>query len=414
VRAALPAVAAARVPIFSFLRLAAMELALNPGKGAAEYQRGLLYAEEALRLRPDDPEIHGSLGALLFRLGRDDARAIAALERAARDDAVPVALPFLVALHARRGAKAEAAAAARRLAVWVPKLQDEYSSRLKRAFDQFRREYLAHVPPVAASRPTAVAATGATAEQITRLNQLVETAARHRRPQLLTERAALRVRSRDWAGALADCEEAWRLAPADGDWPRYRAGALHAYLGDRAGLAAVVGQMQLDVWRSVGPEFRERALKLGLLLRPTAPAPEELSRLVEAFTSRSEGDTEFAAWGWTTLALAEVRSGRPAGALERLGHAREARGFPGQPSLQSLAASIEALALDALGRHDPAGQALAQARLLLDGPSPSGEQEWASRLGDDWQDWLIARVVYREAQARVVYDRIFPADPFAR
>ncbi|MFO0952621.1 MAG: protein kinase [Isosphaeraceae bacterium] len=82
-RAALPAVAATRVAVFSNLRTAAMELALAGGKPTADYERGLRYAEEALRLRPDDPDTNGILAAA-FRLGRDDARAAAALERRSR------------------------------------------------------------------------------------------------------------------------------------------------------------------------------------------------------------------------------------------------------------------------------------------------------------------------------------------
>ncbi len=31
-----------------------------------------------------------------------------------------------------------------------------------------------------------------------------------------------------------------------------------------------------------------------------------------------------------------------------------------------------------------------------------------------WTEWVIATVVRREAEALIVYDPIFPADPFAR
>ncbi|MFO0954847.1 MAG: hypothetical protein U0835_27530, partial [Isosphaeraceae bacterium] len=60
---------------FWALRTAATEPALAAGKRAADCERALRYAEEALRARPDDPETHCALGTLLFRLGRDEARA---------------------------------------------------------------------------------------------------------------------------------------------------------------------------------------------------------------------------------------------------------------------------------------------------------------------------------------------------
>jgi hypothetical protein len=34
--------------------------------------------------------------------------------------------------------------------------------------------------------------------------------------------------------------------------------------------------------------------------------------------------------------------------------------------------------------------------------------------GEGWHDWLICRIVLREAEALIVFDPRFPAAPFAR
>ena len=34
-------------------------------------------------------------------------------------------------------------------------------------------------------------------------------------------------------------------------------------------------------------------------------------------------------------------------------------------------------------------------------------------LTDAWYDWLICKILFREAEAAILYDPIFPADPFA-
>jgi hypothetical protein len=31
-----------------------------------------------------------------------------------------------------------------------------------------------------------------------------------------------------------------------------------------------------------------------------------------------------------------------------------------------------------------------------------------------WRDWLIATIVCREAESLIIYDPVFPADPFTR
>jgi hypothetical protein len=37
----------------------------------------------------------------------------------------------------------------------------------------------------------------------------------------------------------------------------------------------------------------------------------------------------------------------------------------------------------------------------------------ASDLGADWPDWLIRPIALREAEALILHDPDFPADPFA-
>jgi hypothetical protein len=38
----------------------------------------------------------------------------------------------------------------------------------------------------------------------------------------------------------------------------------------------------------------------------------------------------------------------------------------------------------------------------------------AADLGAGWHDWLFGQVALREAEALILYDPVFPADPFAQ
>lgn len=66
-----------------------------------------------------------------------------------------------------------------------------------------------------------------------------------------------------------------------------------------------------------------------------------------------------------------------------------------------------AMAYQKLGRP-------ADARAVLTDALRASGVDVLRPLGPGWSDWLMCRIVAREAEAVVLYYPIFPADPFAR
>jgi hypothetical protein len=64
-----------------------------------------------------------------------------------------------------------------------------------------------------------------------------------------------------------------------------------------------------------------------------------------------------------------------------------------------------------LGRRDEARAAVIKASGLY---RSNVQQATALDPGEFWADQLICEVLHREAEALVVYDPAFPANPFAR
>ena len=73
-----------------------------------------------------------------------------------------------------------------------------------------------------------------------------------------------------------------------------------------------------------------------------------------------------------------------------------------------------------LGQVAEARRELEAARRLLDGLGRMYGYRDQLVMGDadlmdyGWTEWVIATIVSREAEALIVYDPVFPADPFAR
>jgi hypothetical protein len=54
-----------------------------------------------------------------------------------------------------------------------------------------------------------------------------------------------------------------------------------------------------------------------------------------------------------------------------------------------------------------------QARRLLADASASLRSQGAQTAGNFWHDWLACELLRREAEATILEDPTFPADPFA-
>jgi tetratricopeptide (TPR) repeat protein len=226
-------------------------------------------------------------------------------------------------------------------------------------------------------------------------------------PGLWRMRGDLHARHARWNEALDDLERVAHLEPSDvmswyrpagialmiGDDDRYR--RLYRPLMDRFGGSdevAVVGKV----------------LKLPMLKPATAAEGKRAARVVEDLIARNQA-ANFLPWFLCSLALADHRAGENQRALERLDQASKTSIYASWPSLHAFAVSVAALAHDRLGQRKQALNDLSSAKALL------RANLWDRRppLADDWLDWVFDQVLYHEAEARLVYDPIFPADPFA-
>jgi hypothetical protein len=120
-------------------------------------------------------------------------------------------------------------------------------------------------------------------------------------------------------------------------------------------------------------------------------------------------------WESLNRGVNDYREGRYAGAIRQL---TEVTRPSAHPLVRTLARLFLAMA------HQPLGQ-VAEARRELDavrkGPDVLRHDRWfgvpelasGELMSYGWTELLIATIVLREAEALIVYDPIFPADPFA-
>ena len=82
----------------------------------------------------------------------------------------------------------------------------------------------------------------------------------------------------------------------------------------------------------------------------------------------------------------------------------------GSPPARVTSQLVEALTLEALGRHADARAMLAAALRLGAQTTPRP----GAGLGPLWWNFVLNDILASEAEAVILYDPIFPAQPFAR
>ena len=198
--------------------------------------------------------------------------------------------------------------------------------------------------------------------------------------------------------AAAVLAEAVRVMPDDAGLGRRWALVL-LESGDREGWRGACA-MLLDRFgwtidpRAAGEVARTCALGPGAAADPAVPV-----RLAEVFAGSSWSGPEKVNNALSTLGAALYRAGRSDDAIRRLEEAIRTRGGAGAPRDWAFLA----MAHHRLGHRDEARRWLDQ----ICGHYPSTDP------GQFW-DELEIRLLRREAEALIVYDPVFPADPFAR
>jgi hypothetical protein len=160
---------------------------------------------------------------------------------------------------------------------------------------------------------------------------------------------------------------------------------------------------------TVAPAIAERTAKACLLLPGDHAILEQADRLARLALAEGGNRTDFRPYALFAQGLALYRLGRYDDADRRLLEALS--GKVSGWNLTMPANLVRAMAQRRLDHHE-------EARTILAGAIASARKDLAGsggpRPGGDRHDRLICEVLRREAEAVILLDPAFPADPFAR
>jgi tetratricopeptide (TPR) repeat protein len=217
-------------------------------------------------------------------------------------------------------------------------------------------------------------------------------------------RGDARARRADWKGAAADFAKAIALRPEKHPlW--YQQTTLLLASGDEAGYRRHCREMLDRYGATDDPVIAERTAKSCLLLPCGTEQLHAAASLAETALAKGAGHKDFPFFS-LAKGLVEYREGHFAAAEQRLGKLVADRNPDW--NLAPPAYLILAMAQHRLGQAAKAGESLNRAVKIMDQQVPD-----LANAGESWHDWLINRIFRSEAEALILYDPIFPADPFA-
>jgi serine/threonine-protein kinase len=156
------------------------------------------------------------------------------------------------------------------------------------------------------------------------------------------------------------------------------------------------------------PEIAERTAKSSLLLPLSGPEQKEAGRLAERSVAAATGGVQ--PWALSAKGLAEYRLERFADALVTIQKSQATMGESAPWYFEVPPRCVRAMALLRMGQRDAAREALNKATALYRSNRP---RTLPPEAGASWIDPLICEILLREAEALILYDAVFPANPFA-
>ena len=217
-------------------------------------------------------------------------------------------------------------------------------------------------------------------------------------------RGNARARRADWNGAAADFAKAIALRPEKHPlW--YQQTMLMLACGDETGYRKHCRDMLDRFGATQDPVIAERTAKSCLLLPCGIEQLHSAASLAETALARGAGH-QYLPFFELAKGLVEYREGNFAAAEQRLGKL-VADGNPDW-NLAPPAYLILSMAQHRLGQAAKAGESLNRAIKIMDQQVPD-----LASAEDSWHGWLMNRIFRSEAEALIVFDPIFPTDPFA-
>ena len=189
------------------------------------------------------------------------------------------------------------------------------------------------------------------------------------------------------------------------------AASLLARVGDRDGYDRHRRRLLAKYGATLDPTIAERTAKACLLLPGDGAVTAEAARLAGLAVAGADQVPSFANYFLLADGLARYRLGRFEAAEGRVRTAIEAGEDVQGWNMTVPALYVRAMALSRLGRTGEARAALARGAAIQDGlgaPGPIGDHPLATH------DTRACQVLRREAEAVVLLDPAFPADPFAK
>jgi serine/threonine protein kinase/tetratricopeptide (TPR) repeat protein len=213
-----------------------------------------------------------------------------------------------------------------------------------------------------------------------------------------------RARQAQWKPAAADLARAISLKPEKHTlW--YQLTTLLIQAGDEAGHRLHCQRMIEQFGATQDPIIAERTAKACLLLPCSPDLLLRAASLADAALARG-ADHEYRPYFELVKGFVEYREGNHAAAAQRLGKLL-ADGNPDW-DLAPPAYLILAMTQQHQGDSGKARESLSRAIQIMDQQVPS-----LADAGDSWNGWLMNQVLRAEAEALVLYDPIFPANPLA-
>jgi tetratricopeptide (TPR) repeat protein len=212
--------------------------------------------------------------------------------------------------------------------------------------------------------------------------------------QGISASAELLMQQGHFAEGAADYARVIELRPDDVEAWDYRAIALFAS-GQLEAYRDVCHQSLQRFAKTTNPFAADRIAVAYLILPASGPDLETAAKLGETAVSAGSNH-QFSIWFRLCKGLAEYRQGRYDGAVDWMQQVLEHAGPI--PERDAAAWLVLAMAQHKLKQADPARVSLIKGREIINTTMPTLE---GRNLGENWDDWVIAHALLKEAKALI-------------
>jgi len=203
----------------------------------------------------------------------------------------------------------------------------------------------------------------------------------------------VRGRRGQWQAAISNYTQVMQLMPSNHLAYHFLA-PLFAQTGDIEGYRSHCDRIRKQFAGTSDPTTAERMAKDCLIFPPPAGSVSDIAKMVDTAVAAGPGHKS---WDYFQFVkgLAEYRAGHFADAIEWSQKVADQKGDPGRTAQ---AEAVLAMAQHQLKQTEAARASLAKAAEVAQTKLPAAG---SGNFGESWNDWIIAHVLLREAQALI-------------